>query len=396
MKKLKLVSLFLLILVIAAVFTINVFAEDEETMNIILRFDISLQECITFPGWYSDDGLLWQDVISEYIFNFEQNLIQEFMFYAINDYIHVGHNYNPENDEFNQEFILLNSDGSPVEAVDSVICGGTYTLEQINVETCVHEFIDLELEGFCYIGECVWCGYVNSLQHDLILQESAQPDCIHDGYEVYVCENIGCGFEETIILNKRGHTIVTSDVGYIDKQPTCTEYGTRVFEWCKFCDTKTKISIEPKTSHVLGPLIEQKESTCSSEGYKLFNCVICGNEVTKKIAVLEHSYDAFRTCTVCGYNDILKKNMNQSDEDQFDFGEWWSGVEQWFTDVGKDIDDYFTKISNGIKATAIVCGIFVVLVFVYYVLSFVNNVNTFKDRWKEHRDNRQNKGNKRK
>ena len=396
MKKLKLFSFALVFLIIAVVFTINVFATYEETMYITLRYETSLQERITFPGWNSSVDMLWSDVLAEYNQYITENRFQEFMFCSNDDYIYVGHNYDAENMEFDQEFILLNSDGTLVVTADSVLNGETYILHQINVETCAHEFYDLDLEGFCYIQECVWCGYIYSCRHDLILQESAEPDCITDGYEVYECANWGCGFSETIILNKRGHTIVTSDVGYVDKQATCTEYGTRVYEWCKFCDYVNKSSTEPKNPHVFGPVIEQKEPTCSSEGYKIAKCAVCGTDIIKKIEVLEHSYDDFRTCTVCGYNDILKKNMNQSDEDQFNFEEWFSGVEQWFSDVGNDVNSVFVKISNGIKATAIVCGVFAVVVGAYYVLSFINNVNTFKDRWKEHRNNRKNKGNKRK
>ena len=393
----------MLILVIAAVFTINVFATNEETMSITLRYDTSLQERITFPGWYSSDDMYWSDVLAEYIFYFDQNNLQEFMFFSMDDYIYVGHNYHPVNDEYNQEFILLNSDGTIVLMNDIVQHGKTYILYQINVDTCVHEFNDLDLEGFCYIQECIWCGYVYSCQHDLILQESAEPDCITDGYEVYECANMGCGFSETIILNKRGHTLKTSDVGYLYKQATCTEYGRIAHEWCIICDYVTKFSVEPKRPHVFGLVIEQKEPTCSSEGYKIAKCAVCGIDITKKIEVLEHSYDNFKTCTVCGYNDYLKKNINQSDEDLFNFEEWFSGVEQWFSgveewfsDVGNDVNNVFVKITNGIKATAIVCGVFAVVVIVYYGLSFINNVNTFKDRWKEHRNNRKNKGNKRK
>ena len=397
MKKLNLVSLFLFFILIASVFTINVSADDIDYNNTIIINNGSTY--ITFSN-YGLVNSTWETYI-DYLRT--KGIIN---FTILDDYV-----------LFEGDF-LLNKSGDVVKSSDKIIpaAGCLYTLRQIyNYNGTGYYFDEIlnnttfyklvkayeemninvfSLHGYYSNYYLYYNGYPFILNDDhvkgsnyitsgiyttdtdfvcthdyLIIKTIENASCISTGSHILECGRCGNQKEEVIPIDTNAHQYYVSS----SLPATCTQNGAYIL-CCSLCNSK-KTDIINKLDHKF------EGATCTSPS----KCIYCGEEGES----LGHNKNIIGYCKRC---DTFPKD----DEPTFDFGEWWSGIEEWSSDAGQDIDNFFIKITNSIKATAIVCCIFAVLVFVYYSLSFVNNVNAFKDRWKQKRNNRQNKGNKRK
>ena len=101
----------------------------------------------------------------------------------------------------------------------------------------------------------------------------------------------------------------------VDKQPTCTEDGSKS-RHCTVCGAilESSVTAVPPLGHHYGDYETVKAATCTSEGVRKRTCLECGAVKTETIAKKAHSWDAGRitrnactsdgamtyTCTKCG------------------------------------------------------------------------------------------------
>ncbi len=105
----------------------------------------------------------------------------------------------------------------------------------------------------------------------------------------------------------------------IDKEPTCTENGSKHRD-CTECTDVQTVTI-PATGHNYGDWTVTKEATCSETGSHYRTCKVCANIDTQEIPAKDHVYGAWVfdssstcteeglkhcECTVCGnYKEVI-------------------------------------------------------------------------------------------
>lgn len=116
----------------------------------------------------------------------------------------------------------------------------------------------------------------------------------------------------------------------IDKEPTCTEAGSKHRD-CTECTDVQTVTI-PATGHNYGDWKITKEATCSETGSHYRTCSVCSYKETKTIPVKDHVYGAWVfdvnttctdeglkhcECTLCGY--VLKEIVPEKGHDETDW-----------------------------------------------------------------------------
>lgn len=105
----------------------------------------------------------------------------------------------------------------------------------------------------------------------------------------------------------------------IDKEPTCTEAGSKHRD-CTECTDVQTVTI-PATGHSYGDWTVTKEATCGEAGSQYRTCTVCSYVETQEIAEKDHIYGAWvfdkystcteeglkhSECTVCGeYKEVI-------------------------------------------------------------------------------------------
>ena len=105
----------------------------------------------------------------------------------------------------------------------------------------------------------------------------------------------------------------------IDKEPTCTEAGSKHRD-CTECTDVQTVTI-PATGHNYGDWTVTKEATCGEAGSHYRTCSVCGNKDEQAIPAKDHVYGAWvfdknstcteeglkhANCTVCGqYKEVI-------------------------------------------------------------------------------------------
>lgn len=105
----------------------------------------------------------------------------------------------------------------------------------------------------------------------------------------------------------------------IDKEPTCTQAGSKHRD-CTECTDVQTVTI-PATGHNYGDWTVTKEATCGEAGSHYRTCGVCGNKDTQVIPEKEHVFGAWvfdesstcteeglkhTNCTVCGqYKEVI-------------------------------------------------------------------------------------------
>lgn len=148
-------------------------------------------------------------------------------------------------------------------------------------------------------------------------KETKQPTYMENGTLEYTCERCGATKEEEI--PKLAHTHDSYEEETI-KEATCTEPGT-IRHQCTECEYYYDTEISA-TGHGELEIRDQKEPTCSEEGYSGDSyCKTCGALVQEgeKIARTKHQYGTWKpiskatalkaatrkhTCTICGASEI--------------------------------------------------------------------------------------------
>lgn len=100
-----------------------------------------------------------------------------------------------------------------------------------------------------------------------------EPTCEADGARTRKCER--CGAEETVVLQKSGHTEVIDAA----KTATCTETGLTEGKHCSVCNKVLVAQKEiAKLGHSYGEWIVVSKLTCTTDGEKKRVCQTCGYE----------------------------------------------------------------------------------------------------------------------
>lgn len=164
-------------------------------------------------------------------------------------------------------------------------------------------------------NHCTICGEKSGIvaipktDHIFTSKITLEPTCAAEGVNTLTCAR--CGETKTEPIPKTEHTY--SEEWTIDKQPTCSEAGSKSHH-CTVCGEKGDITAIPKTEHTFTEKVT-KEATCASAGVITKTCTVCGETETEGIPAKEHSFGEYkvtkeatedkdgeeaRTCAVCG------------------------------------------------------------------------------------------------
>ena len=183
-------------------------------------------------------------------------------------------------------------------------------------DTCGKHFGDAEGRTEIALEETV----IKATGHKLTKTETKEPTCTADGNETYwTCDTCGKHFNdaegkteiklEDTVIKATGHKMTKTE----DKAPTCTADGNEEYWTCDTCgkhfsdaEGKTEIKLEDTvikaTGHGATELKNQKDATCTEEGYTGDKvCKDCGTvlEKGKTTPKIAHNYKDGK-CTVCG------------------------------------------------------------------------------------------------
>ena len=124
-----------------------------------------------------------------------------------------------------------------------------------------------------------------------------EPTCTESGFRHKACSH--CGDVVTETHDALGHDLVHHDA----KAPTCMENGYEAYDTCTRCSYSTYKGILA-TGHSYGEWIVDKNPTCTETGSRHKTCSECGDMVTETLDALGHDYHSHReeaTCTKDGY-----------------------------------------------------------------------------------------------
>ncbi|MGM9631855.1 MAG: hypothetical protein ACI3XL_02030 [Eubacteriales bacterium] len=126
------------------------------------------------------------------------------------------------------------------------------------------------------------------------------PTCEEKGSKTRHCQNEGCAYNETEVIEALGHTYED----YAAKAPTCTEDGWDAYKVCSVCHHSTKTVIDALghdlTHH------EAKAPTCTEIGWEAYDtCSRCGYTTYAELSALGHDLESHEdktpTCVETGW-----------------------------------------------------------------------------------------------
>ena len=141
--------------------------------------------------------------------------------------------------------------------------------------------------------------------HETILYDGAEATCTQPGYEPGLkCELCGLVIREPVQTEIKEHTIVSETT-----DPTCTEPGYTK-EYCSVCGEEiNKEEREPALGHSYGGYKSNGNGSCTSPGTETATCTRCGATDTREAAVPGHKYEQVEekeaTCTEEGYRKYV-------------------------------------------------------------------------------------------
>ena len=191
---------------------------------------------------------------------------------------------------------------------------------------------------------------------------TTQPTCTEEGVKTFQC--MVCGKTKTEAVAALGHN--WNEDFTVDKEATCEETGLKSIH-CKRCDERKEITTIPAKGHVKGKVkienateatcevggtydevvyctvcnkelsrttvkTEAKghkwnegkittEPTCTEEGVKTFQCMVCGKTKTEAVAALDHNWnedftvDKESTCEETGLKSIHCKRCDEKKDE---------------------------------------------------------------------------------
>ena len=199
-----------------------------------------------FMGWYADDGV-WEDAVVSTRY-FDSPIKADLKVYArfIEDIQHVH----------------------------------DYVSHDAKEPTCTEI-------GWNEYDTCSRCDYttyveIEALGHDYINHEAQEPTCTEIGwYEYDTCSR--CDYTTYVEIEALGH----DRTHHLAKEPTCTEIGWNEYDTCSRCDYTTYVEIE-----ALGHDYHktQVDATCEEKGYTLCTCSCGDNYKENEVPALGHDY----------------------------------------------------------------------------------------------------------
>ena len=173
---------------------------------------------------------------------------------------------------------------------DSVVTAPTCTAQGYTTHTCKNK-----------CGHKYQDNYVDALGHDVVIDEAVAPTCTSEGLtEGSHCGRCGATILSQTPVQKASHTL--EQVSYT--APTCTETGVEVYQ-CSVCGHEVTKDYEA-TDHTRLD-IPATAPTCSATGLTAgVQCSACGQDIVAQeiVAALGHTWDSVvtaPTCTEQGY-----------------------------------------------------------------------------------------------
>ena len=143
------------------------------------------------------------------------------------------------------------------------------------------------------------------------------PTCTETGVRTYTCSL--CGKKKTETIGAKGHTVI-SDVAV---PVTCTTDGMTAGSHCYVCGiTIVEQDVIPALGHNYQSVVF--EPTCTSEGYTVHTCSICGEGyIDNYTDMLSHTpgewetdiHNHWHNCTACGAQLDVSGHSYDDDQD---------------------------------------------------------------------------------
>ena len=272
--------------------------------------------------------------------------------------------------------------GSYDEVIYCTVCGKELSRTTIKTEAKGHVKGEVKIENAtestCEEGgsydEVVYCTVCNKeLSRNTVKTEAlghkwnegkitTQPTCTEEGVKTFQC--MVCGKTKTEKVSALGHD--WNEDFTVDKEATCEETGLKSIH-CKHCDEKKDETTIPAKGHVKGKVkienateatceeggnydevvyctvcnkelsrttvkTEAKghkwnegkittQPTCTEEGVKTFQCMVCGKTKTEKVSALGHDWnedftvDKEATCEETGLKSIHCKHCDEKKDE---------------------------------------------------------------------------------
>lgn len=160
------------------------------------------------------------------------------------------------------------------------------------------DWANITFDGDSGLSNDIFIHYNTSLPHYDLGTITKEATCTIDGEITYVCP---CGYVKTETIPALGHS--GTDVEIIE--PTCTSDGYTLYK-CSVCGEEYKDNWVYCEGHQKGEIIKTIPATCTSDGYKLYRCSVCGEEFEADWTWVDHAYEikvaeCAATCTERGY-----------------------------------------------------------------------------------------------
>ena len=186
-------------------------------------------------------------------------------------------------------------------------CGDTYNTNTVEPTGHNDKRISIMAPTCELSGSVTYRCRVCSAEHTVEIPEKGhnmvtkviEPTCEREGYTRYVCKNkCGIDYEDNFVDPlEHDYQLV------VDKAPTCTEGGIKVYK-CSRCDDSYTDTSEALTHNFSTSEITTKP-TCTEDGVKTYYCSRCDEKKTEVIESLGHNYQRTTVspnCTQQGYN----------------------------------------------------------------------------------------------
>lgn len=170
---------------------------------------------------------------------------------------------------------------------------GVYTVKVV----CVNSAFSKETKTVTFEIGC---------SHKYVSKMTKEPTCDKSGIKTYTCSL--CGDEYVESIEALGHKYKDTVIN-----PTEDEKGYTLHQ-CTVCNYSYKSNFTDKVEHSY-ILIDEKNPSCTADGYKKYKCSDCGSEYTDEVSALGHKYVeliiaptctekgyTLHTCSICGEN----------------------------------------------------------------------------------------------
>ncbi len=147
--------------------------------------------------------------------------------------------------------------------------------------------------------------------HSYTSQISTSPTCTTPGVKTYICS--GCGDTYTETIKAAGHNYKETII-----RPTEQAQGYTLHE-CTICDYSYKSDYtDSKEHHYV--VVEEKEASCTMDGYNKFRCTDCDKEYIIEIPAEGHAFETqviLPTCEEKGYSRYVCSVCGESYNDTY-------------------------------------------------------------------------------